>query len=261
MVRPVTRLTLLTLLTVPLLAAVGCAYPRRTTPLSPLPGGVRSPDVPDDMWQLVLVDADIPDRQRSGMTWDEDAADPPDPFVRVLIRGREVWQGPTADNTAHPRWNVSSERNLAFDRSERMRFELWDEDGMTSDPIGIYEGRALAEATVGADTILKLEGGTTLTVRLDPPRPHAGSGIALYEVRKTALVILEVTPNSPASRAGLTAGDRITAIDDRLIDELGGQRAASALAMAAQNQSELTVEKAGKFRHVKLDRGYVWIGL
>ncbi len=243
-------------------AAPGCAYPRRTTPLSALPATVVRPqDVPADMWQLALVDADIPSRQRSGLTWDDDVNDPPDPFVRVLIRAREVWQGPTAQNTAHPRWNASPEHNLAFDRSERVRFELWDDDGMASDPIGIYEGRALSDAIVGADTILKLEGGATLTVRVDYPKPHVGTGIALYEVRKTVLVILEVTPNSPASRAGLVAGDRITAIDDRMIDELGGHRAESALALAAQNKSELTVEKAGKFRSVKLDQGYVWIAL
>ncbi len=241
---------------------LGCAYPRRTTPLSALPSHAGpAQDVPPDLWQLVLIDADIPTRQRSGLTWDDDAGDPPDPFVRVLIRNREVWQGPTAENTAHPRWNASPRQNLAFDRSERVRIELWDDDGMTADPIGIYDGRALSSAVIGADTIIKLEGGATVTVRLDHPKPHVGTGIALYEVRKTALVILEVTPSSPASRAGLKAGDRITAIDDQMIDELGANRAQSALALAAQNQSELTVERKGQFRHVKLDQGYVWIAL
>jgi len=74
-------------------------------------------------------------------------------------------------------------------------------------------------------------------------------------------VILEVLPNSPASRAGLAPGDQITAIDDRMVDELGRHRAETALALAAQNQSELTVETAGKFRKLKLDQGYIWIAL
>lgn len=245
-----------------LASSAGCAYPRRTTPLSALPAGmVRPQDAPSDMWQIVLVEADVPPRQRSGLPWDDDDADPPDPFVRVLIREREVWQGPTSMNQSHPEWNASPSQNLALDRTERVRFEVWDDDGMASDPIGIYEGRALADAIVGADTILKLEGGATLTVRLEYPRPHAGTGIALYEVRKAALVILEVLPNSPASRAGLAPGDHITAIDDRMIDELGRHRAETALALAAQNQSELTVETAGKFRKLKLDQGYIWIAL
>lgn len=245
-----------------LASSPACAYPRRTTPLSALPATmVRPEDAPADMWQIVLVGADVPPRQRSGLPWDDDDSDPPDPFVRILIRDREVWQGPTTENNGHPVWNASPNQNVILDRSERIRFEVWDDDGMASDPIGIYEGRALADAIVGADTILKLEGGATLTVRIDYPKPHAGTGIALYEVHKTALVILEVLPNSPASRAGLAAGDQITAIDDRMIDELGRHRAETALALAVQNQSELTVETAGKFRQLKLDQGYVWIAL
>ncbi len=260
MFRPITLLA--AGLAVGLVASPGCAYPRRTTPLSALPAStVRPQEAPSDMWQFTLVRADVPSRQRSGLPWDDDEGDPPDPFVRVLIRSREVWEGPTAKNQAHPAWNVSPPQNLVLDRSERVRLELWDEDGMASDPIGVYEGRALSDAMVGADTIIKLEGGATLTVRLEYPRPHAGTGIALYEVRKTALVILEVLPNSPAARAGLEAGDQITAIDERLIDELGAHRAESALALSAQSQSELTVHKAGKYRKVTLDHGHVWIAL
>ncbi len=242
-------------------AASGCAYPRKSTPLSAATDSRGSePDSPDDLWRLVVVSAEIPREKRSGLAWD--GADPPDPYVRLSVGDRELWKTETVEDQTHPRFDQSPPRNLALKRSERLRIELWDDDGMSSEPIGIYEGRALGEAILEADTILKLEGGATLTVRVEPPVPHRGLGIALYELRKDALRILEVMPRSPASRAGLVAGDRVIAIAGRTIDELGPKGAESALVMAAPNQSELMVQgKDGKTRTVKLDRGHVWLSL
>jgi membrane-associated protease RseP (regulator of RpoE activity) len=172
-----------------------------------------------------------------------------------------VWESPRVDNTTHPVFDVGPEKNLALDRNTRIRLELWDKDGVSSEPIGVYEGRALGEAIMDAPMTIKLEGGATVTVRVEHPTPLLGTGIAQYEVRKRAMVVLKVVPNSPASRAGVKPGDRITAIDGKLVDELGGGRAESALAQAGQNGSELTVEKDGKYRRVKLDDGYVWLAL
>jgi membrane-associated protease RseP (regulator of RpoE activity) len=217
-------------------------------------------DAPSDLWHLVLVDAEMPQRQRSGLAWDQDGTGP-DAFLRLVIEGRKVWESESVEDQTHPRWNASPPNNLAFDRTVKVRIELWDSDGVTSDPIGIYEGRALADAIIGADTIIKLEGGATLTLRLEPPLPHVGTGVGLYELRRDALFVLDVLPNSPASRAGMRVGDRITAIDGRTIDELGAKRAESALSMAAQQGSELTLERAGKFERVSLDKGYVWLSM
>ena len=67
--------------------------------------------------------------------------------------------------------------------------------------------------------------------------------------------------DSPAARAGLKAGDRITAIAGKLVDDLPGGQAESALAQAGQTGAELTVEKDGQYRRVKLDDGYVWLSM
>lgn len=244
------------------LSLATCAYPRKSTPLSAVPNLRTAPsDTPDDLWKLIIVSADVPRTQRSGLPWDE-AKGAPDPYVRLYVNGRELWRSPTVTDSLRPEFNASPPRNLAVARNERLRLELWDEDAVGGDPIGVYEGRALGEAILDAETTLKLEGGATLTVRVARPEPHAGTGIALYEIRKTALHLLEILPRSPAARAGLKAGDQITAIDGKTIDQLGPRGAESALVLAAQRESELTVVSPGESpRAVTLDKGYVWLSM
>jgi hypothetical protein len=238
-----------------------CAYARRSTPLSAVTGPAKAhSEAPENLWKLVVVSADIPRETRSGTRWDDDKS-PPDPYLKLIIKGEEIWETKTLDNQDHPVFNASPPRNMAISRDAKVRFELWDDDGVTSDPIGVYEGRALGEAIMDSDNILKLEGGATLTVRVQPPDAHRGTGIALYEVRKNALVILQVLPYSPAARAELAPGDRITAIDGRTIEELGPKKAESSLVLAVQKQSELLVEREGKSRVVKLDDGFVWLAM
>lgn len=239
----------------------GCAYPRRSTPISSLDHvSVRANDVPSGLFRLEIVSADVPETQRSGLPWDED--DAPDPFVKVFINGKPIWETATLSNTLHPEFGSSHPRNLAIERATaRMRVELWDKDSVGNDPIGIYEGRALANAHVESDTTIPLEGSASLTFRVRLPSPHAGTGIASYEIRKEALLVLKVLPNSPASRADLRPGDRIVALGGRAISELGQQAAESGLALATQNRTELTVKRAEQLRTVTLDQGYIWLSM
>src|SRR3954464_13436203 len=52
---------------------LGCAYPRRSTPLSAVSEEMaKTVSAPANLWRLVLVRADIPPHQRSGLAWDDD---------------------------------------------------------------------------------------------------------------------------------------------------------------------------------------------
>jgi S1-C subfamily serine protease len=129
---------------------------------------------------------------------------------------------------------------------------------MGADPIGMYEGRAFSESILGSETTIKLDSGASLTLRLSQPEPKQGVGIVEYELRPSSVLVLAIAPNSPAARARLASGDRILTIDGKAVASLGSQETESALALAAQKESELRVARDKAERTVKIDNGYVW---
>lgn len=241
-------------------AVAGCAYPRRTTSLSLVRGSTESATTPSDLWSLTLVSAQIPPRSRGDLGWDgSDGL--PDCFVRVY-RGEElVYESPTIQDSLAPQWNVALPRNVYAPRDRMIRFEIWDRDEVGADPVGIYRNRGLpANVVPGADANIMLEGGAQLAMHLQPPVPHRGVGIRLYEVQPDALVVLEVETHSPAGRGGIRPGDRIVAIGGQSVSALGSQRAPGALSMAGERHEALRVRDGrGTERDVELDRGFTWL--
>jgi hypothetical protein len=247
-----------------LCALVACAYPRRTTSLSPVrgassmttgPGGT-----PGDVFAFTAVSATLPPQNRGATQWD-DSGGLPDPVLRVYRDDQLVWESQIQHDTLQPEWNEAAPRNIRFPTSARIRIEVWDDDSLGGDPVGIWRGLGLpANARPGVDARILLEGESYVTVRVDPPQPHRGVGIRVFEVHSGDLQIVEVEPFSPAARADLVAGDRILAIGGQTVSQLGSQRASGALSMAAERQEALRVANAqGAERTVTLDRGYVWL--
>ncbi|MBN8611491.1 MAG: PDZ domain-containing protein [Deltaproteobacteria bacterium] len=252
--------------TVILLAAslASCAYPRRTTSLSPVrtasamttgPGGT-----PGDVFRFTAVSATLNAQNRGATQWDDNGG-LPDPVLRVYRDDALVWESGTVNDSLHPEWNEAAPRNIRFPSSARIRIEVWDDDELGGDPVGIWRGIGLPpNARSGVDARILLEGESYVTVRVDPPQPHRGVGVRLFEVHGSDLQIVEVEPFSPAARADLVPGDRILAIGGQTVSQLGSQRAAGALSMAAERQEALRVANAqGAERTVTLDRGYVWL--
>jgi hypothetical protein len=88
----------------------------------------------------------------------------------------------------------------------------------------------------------------------DNPRPRWGIGTREDPAELTAPVIVRITADSPAARAGIALGDRVTAIDGQAI---GSQAEMVARLAAAGDQVALEVDRKGRLVRIDmaLERG------
>lgn len=245
------------------LIASSCAYPRRTISLNPasVEDG-SSTDAPPDLWRLTIVSAAVPHEQRSGLPWDD--GDGPDVYVRVFRAGTQIFETPVLDDTTAPVWNATLATNVTLPRTSELRFEVYDADGVSRDPVGIVRSNGLPDAALpGAEAAIPLDSpGAALTIRADQPRPHRGVGIRVVEERSDALLVIEMEQYSPAGRAGVEVGDRILEIAGASVAQTGGPAAASALSQLAGRGGALKIETPdGETRDVQLDQGFTWLVL
>lgn len=242
--------------------AFACAYPRRTTHIVPLPpGAVALSDRPAGMWQLELIGAELPVRKRTGLPWDDDNS-PPDPFVRLFVGGRMIWESEVLEDTSRPEWNVTLPRNVLLARGGRFHVEVWDHDSAVSaDPIGTHSSNGRPSALL-PNTSSRLLLGTTgaVVMRITPPVPHSGVGLEV-EVRSDALVVLQVMPHSPASRSGIQVGDRIVGFGPERVANLGDDEAFGRLALAVDRGTQIQVRSKGQHeeRSITFDKAPLWL--
>jgi hypothetical protein len=236
-----------------------CAYPRRTTLVHPAPASAQPQDQPDHLWSFKFVDAQLPETKPGGLPWDSDGTGP-DPFVRLIIDGRLVWESPVQHDTRHPEWNVTLPRNVYVPSQANFRLELWDEDTGSNDPAGTLTRSGLPETALpDALAHLTLENLGVITIVVSAPRPSKGLGIE-YEQHSDALKVLKVEPFSPAARAGIKTGDSVVAIGDASVESLTAAKAASELSLSADRGQSLKVkEPSGKERDVNIDHDYLWL--
>ena len=248
--------------TLVLAVASGCAYSRRETLVYAAPPSVegQSYEEPSGLWSIRLVGAELPPFKGGGLPWDTDGTGP-DPYLKLLIGDRVVFESPVQEDTLRPAWNVTLPRNIYVSSGTRFRIELWDRDTASSDPAGAITRTGLPEnALPNAAARLSLDNSGAVTVMIASPRPSRGVGLR-FEVHGDNLLVLAVEPFSPAARAGLKAGDRITAIGGATVDSLGGDKAATQLSLAADRGAELTLLNGKQTRTATLDRGFLWLTL
>lgn len=242
------------------LLLVGCVYPRRSTPMRAW-DGQRSPSgAPSGLWSVTILSARLPPHPRGGLSWDPNEG-LPDVYVKIYRDEVLVWESERVDDSLEPSWEVSLPENLRVSASSHLRFEVWDQDEVGGDPVGVYHHVGLPpNALPGAEANLILDSDAVLTIRVDDPIANQGVGIDEYEVRADALVIHSVLENSPASRAGLEPGDHIEAFDGRPVSALSDNLAIGQLSMAFARHTELTLRRPGQsVRRVTLDRGAIWL--
>jgi len=227
--------------------------------MHPAPSGVQPQNPPAHLWSIRFLDAELPEFKGGGLAWDSDGT-PPDPFVRLRIDGRVVWESPVQKDTRHPVWNITLPRSIYVPPGANFRLELWDDDAASADPAGVLLRSGLPETALpNAVTHLNLDNLAVVTVTISDAAVFKGVGIE-FEQRSDALVVLQVEPFSPAARAGIKPGERIVAIGSSRVEALGPARAASDLSMGADRGSTLTVmDGNGKEREATLDRDFLWL--
>lgn len=240
----------------------GCAYRRHTTPLHlEVDPKLTSKQRPDYMYTFRLLGAQMPERKISGLTWDDDGSGP-DPFVRLYVDNRMVWESEVQENQLRPEWNAVLPRNVVIGPNSAFRLELWDWDtAVSADPIGRIERSGLP-STVVPDAIARvpLDSKATVIVMVTAPRAHRGVGVSV-ELRPDALKVISVEPYSPAARAGIRVGDHITQIANERVAHLSDADAMSELSLASERAYKVSVTDAegNDEREVTLDQGYVWL--
>jgi hypothetical protein len=246
-----------------LLLNAGCAYEVRSTTTHPIanPTAGLLTYKPKNVWSFRLISAEIPPRKRSGLDWDSDNTKP-DPFVRLYVDGRKVWESPVVYDTTSPQWNLPLPRNVEVGPNSLFQIELWDFDTIASaDPVGKLTRQGLpVTLTPNAVTRLMLDTGSVITVMIDEPRIHEGVGIRSYETRPDCLLVSEVEPYSPAGRAGIKPNECIVAISGQRVSDLEDIKAMTMLSLASKRGYPIKVtDKNQVERTIKLDSGYIWL--
>jgi hypothetical protein len=242
-------------------AASGCAYKHHTTPLQTVPNPPRTAsEWPGGIYGLRLQQAEAVQVKLSGLTWDDDGTGP-DPFVRLYVDKRLVWESPVLQDDDTPVWNAGPPRNVVIPKDSLFRLELWDWDSpVTSDPMGHVERRGLPGNTLpGTESRIVLNTGAVVTLMTTAPLPMRGVGVTV-ELHPSELKVLEVEPFSPAARGGIRRGDAIVGIGFARVSELSEDKAATELSLSLDRGHALTVKREGEGeREVKLDQGFVWL--
>jgi hypothetical protein len=240
----------------------GCAYQRYTTPVHTTTDvKLSSKELPSQMYTFRLLSADVPPHKISGLTWDDDGTGP-DPFARLFVNGRLVWESEVIENQVRPEWNVVLPHNVIVPSNAKFRLELWDYDTpVSADPIGAIERIGLPSSVV-PEAIARIELDNRAMAAVMVGAPHASRGVGIsVEARSDALKVYAVEPYSPASRAGIRVGQMIVGIGGQPVSQMDSNDALGRLALAADRDQKLSVaDSDGKNpREIALDKGFLWL--
>jgi hypothetical protein len=200
--------------------ACGAVYPELFTPVRPAPPGKPAdPPPPPDLFYVDFRGAEIPQTTQDGRKWDSLGGAAPDAFAKLLMDGREIIRTPTQPNTLRPTWPDQRRANYVIQPGRRIAVELWDSNPINNHPICTERLDRFHDEVERGEVEIRCASGARLTLTIEPARAKLGLGM-YYELRNDEVYVTRVIRHSPASRAGLRAGDRILKIQGRNVTEM-----------------------------------------
>jgi hypothetical protein len=196
-----------------LCASLGCSavYPEVASPLRTPPADFHlTPPPPPDLFYFRFAGADIPEKTRDGRRWDTVGGSAPDPYAKLIVNGKDLVTTSVQSDTTRPTWPDQERANYRIHPSDVLYIELWDSNPLNNHPICREKLSSFEDFTHGDEPFMEVRCDNGGHVRLIVTPPHARIGLGLYyELRTNDAYVTRVLAESPASRAGLKAGDQI----------------------------------------------------
>lgn len=245
-----------------LLFSAGCSavYPEVATPVSaPPPGLELQPPPPEDLLYLQFDSAIIPTRTRDGRSWKGLGGDAPDVFAKLIVDGQDLIVTPVASNTLRPTWPDQVRANYRIRKDAQIRVQLWDSNPINNHPI-CSEKVVNLHAQADDGHPLEIDCASGARVKLIVERAHAKLGLGFYyELGNGEISVTRVLTESPASRAGIRAGDQVLEIQGEPVAKLEEGRAQSLINANAALGVKLKLRRAdGQIADVVVKTGPIY---
>lgn len=204
------------------LLLVGCPaiYPELSTKLTTAPKlETYDPPPPPDRYYFMLKGAKIPNRTRDGRNWDQVFGKMPDAYCKVYLNDKELFRTDPQSDTLTPTWPDAPRGNFPLKVGDTLKFEVWDRNALNDHPIGQKAVQLTPDMIETQNVDLTFESDLQLTFHVSRAKPVWGVGM-WYELRTGAAYVTRLIDGSPASRAGLRAGDRIVTLQGKQVDAI-----------------------------------------
>ncbi len=213
-----------------LLLLSGCAavFPELSTRFDKAPAtGALDPPPPADRHFVDVGKGRVPPRARDGRTWDQAFGSLPDPYVLILVNGKELLRTNAAPDTLEPDWSDSPGGNFVLSPGDKVEVQLWNSNALADGIIGKKELR-LDRESFDSDLDLELSGECGVTIRIRPAKAIWGAGF-WYELRRSGARVTRRRDAGPATPAGLQKGDEIVTLAGNPIETYSSDEVRSIL--------------------------------